>query len=112
MKKLLAYALLSIATSAPVLSFAQSSAPVTHALLISELAQLEKAGYNPSGDDANYPADIDSAEVKLSAGKLIAAGARAVHSVGGVTDTDSSSGTYTANACVGPYSFCNIYAGS
>ena len=112
MKKIFAYALLSIAASAPILSFAQSSVAVTHAQLISELAQLEKAGYNPSEDDENYPADIEAAEVKVSAGKRMAAEAPAVHSVGGVADIDSSSGTNTANPCVGSYSFCNLYAGS
>ena len=112
MKKFLAYALLSIAASAPVLSFAQSSVPVTHAQLISELAQLEKAGYNPAGEDVNYPADLQAAEAKVAAGNMMAAAAPVVQSVGGVADIHSGSGTSAANACVGPYSFCNIYAGS
>lgn len=47
--------------AAPLASFAQSSQPVTRAQVREELAQLEKAGYNPN-DWLNYPANIQRAE--------------------------------------------------
>ena len=54
--------------SAPVASFAQSNQPVTRGQVNSELAQLEKAGYNPAdADNAHYPADIQAAEAKVAA---------------------------------------------
>lgn len=48
-------------------SFGQSygHAP-THAELQRELAQLEAAGYDPHRDSADYPADLQAAEQRLS----------------------------------------------
>jgi hypothetical protein len=47
--------------AAPLPSFAQSSQPVTRAQVREDLAQLEKAGYNPN-DWLNYPENIQHAE--------------------------------------------------
>jgi len=59
---------IAIVLSAPVASFAQSNQPVTRAQVRSELAQLEKAGYNPAdADNAHYPANVQAAEAKVSA---------------------------------------------
>ena len=58
--------LIAASFAAPTLSFAQASAPVTHASLIAELAQLEKAGYNPAVPDPSYPASLQAAEAKIA----------------------------------------------
>lgn len=51
----------------PALSFAQSNEPVTRAQVRAELAALQRAGYNPSGDQTQYPQNIQQAEARLSA---------------------------------------------
>ena len=67
MKKFLISALvLSSALAAPVFAFAQNNAPVTRAQVKAELVQLEKAGYNPGGEDVNYPQDIQAAEQRVA----------------------------------------------
>lgn len=66
MKQFLISALvLSSALTAPAFAFAQSNAPVTRAQVKAELVQLEKAGYNPGGDDNNYPQDVQAAEQRV-----------------------------------------------
>ena len=45
--------------------FRQPVGEVTHAQLIQELAELEAVGYNPGGEDPNYPADLMRAKKKL-----------------------------------------------
>jgi hypothetical protein len=53
---------------APAVAFAQSDSPVTRAQVRSELMQLEAAGYKPaSGDEPNYPTNIQAAEARVSA---------------------------------------------
>ena len=67
MKKFLISALvISSALAAPAFAFAQSNAPVTRAQVKAELVQLEKAGYNPAGEDVNYPQDIQAAEQRVA----------------------------------------------
>jgi hypothetical protein len=51
--------------AAPLASFAQSSQPVTRAQVREDLAQLEKAGYNPN-DWLHYPANIQHAETVVA----------------------------------------------
>jgi len=52
----------------PALAFAQSTpGPVTRAEVRADLIRVEKAGYNPFGNDANYPVDIQAAEAKVAA---------------------------------------------
>ncbi|XUW93187.1 DUF4148 domain-containing protein (plasmid) [Burkholderia sp. M6-3] len=103
------------ALGAPILSLAQSSAPLTRAEVRADLVRVERAGYRPtSGDDVNYPADVQAAEAKVAAQfdqQLT------VQAVGGIAKGGSSAsgdGSHAAmqSACVGPVSFCNIYAGS
>jgi hypothetical protein len=113
-KALICLALAAGALSAPVLSFAQSNAPVTRAEVRADLVRVEQAGYNPAlGNDNNYPADIQAAEAKIAAqgGQQ-----QATQAYGGVADNGTSSGapmhTAMRSTCVGPVSFCNIYAGS
>ena len=38
---------------------------VTHKQLMQELSELEAVGYDPTGDDNDYPTDLDNAEAKL-----------------------------------------------
>lgn len=52
--------------SAPLVSFAQSSAPVSRADVRAELVQVEKAGYSPAAEDATYPAKLQAAEARVA----------------------------------------------
>ncbi|WP_322011234.1 DUF4148 domain-containing protein [Paraburkholderia sp. J12] len=92
-----------------VTAFAQG---LTRAEVRADLIRLDQAGYNPNGTAENYPQDIQAAEAKVAA-------LQADSSVGG----SSMSGTSAAGApvaaagdvrpaCVGPVSYCNIFAGS
>jgi hypothetical protein len=69
-----AVALVAIA-SIPLVSFAQSSLPVTRAQVRAELIRVEKAGYCPSDfSDTNYPSNILAAEAKVASQKQDAQG--------------------------------------
>ena len=117
MSKMLAGLVLAAATlGAPVLRFAQSTAPLTRAEVRADLVRVEQAGYTPSSNDINYPADIQAAEAKIAAQNDQQLTNQAV---GGVTQNGSSaSGTkshtamHTSASCVGPVSFCNVFFGS
>src|ERR1700761_1665898 len=112
MSKMLVNLTLAAATlGAPVLSFAQSNAPVTRAEVRADLVRVEQAGYRPAGDDIDYPADIQAAEAKIDAQKDSRS---ATQAYGGVAqDGASSSGAPTHMAmrshCVGPVSYCNVF---
>ncbi|CAM2197382.1 DUF4148 domain-containing protein [Paraburkholderia sp. A1RI_3L] len=67
MKSLVKSVVIALAIAAPVASFAQSNAPVTRAQVRAELVQLEKAGYNPSGDRTNYPSELQAAQARVAA---------------------------------------------
>jgi len=114
-KALICLALAAGALAAPVLSFAQSNAPVTRAEVRADLVRVEQAGYNPAlGNDNNYPADIQAAEAKIAAQS---SPQQATQAYGGVAENGTSSSgapmhTAMHSTCVGPVSFCNIYAGS
>lgn len=116
MKKILVcLALAAGSLTAPVLSFAQSNGPLTRAEVRADLVRVEQAGYSPStGDDINYPADIQAAEAKISA----QAGQQTEQpTYGGVAQNGTSSSgsarhTTGEAACVGPVSFCNVFFGS
>src|SRR5258708_39163519 len=71
-----------------VSSFAQSNQPVTRAEVKAQLVQLEKAGYNPAGDQTQYPANIQAAQARVNAENVAAS------SYGGVADGTSASGTH------------------
>ena len=87
MKSLIQAVVVAAALVAPVVSFAQSNAPVTRAQVRAELVQLEKAGYNPArGEDPYYPADIQAAEAKVAAQNGAASG------YGGVVSGSSHAG--------------------
>ncbi|MFM0646295.1 DUF4148 domain-containing protein [Paraburkholderia bryophila] len=118
MSKMLVGIALAVATlGAPVLSFAQSNAPLTRAEVRADLVRVEQAGYSPNrGNDLDYPADIQAAEAKIAS-----QGDRqlAMQAVGGVAQngsTASGSMSHTSmtmhSNCVGPVSFCNVFFGS
>jgi hypothetical protein len=121
--KALLYATLALgAIATPVLSFAQTSyGPVTRAEVRAELQRLEQAGYNPSsGDESNYPADIQAAEAKVAAEDGARASAAtagsATDAVGGRRAGTSMSGSpmgkpQSGTQCVGPVDFCTPYFG-
>ncbi|XUW93152.1 DUF4148 domain-containing protein (plasmid) [Burkholderia sp. M6-3] len=114
-KLFVSLALAAAALGAPVLSFAQSSAPLTRAEVRADLVRVERAGYRPtSGDDVNYPADIQAAEAKVAAQSDQQLTMQAVGGIAQSGSSASGAGSHTAiqPACVGPVSFCNIYAGS
>jgi hypothetical protein len=68
MKTLVKAAALVAAIAMPLVSFAQTSQPVTRAEVRANLVQLEKAGYRPSDfSDTNYPTNILAAEAKVAA---------------------------------------------
>jgi len=55
------------ALASPVVSFAQSPAPLTRAEVRADLIRVEHAGFNPSTINAeNYPADIQAAEARTT----------------------------------------------
>ena len=82
--------LIAALVAAPVASFAQSSQPVSRAQVHAELAQLEKAGYDPR-DWVHYPENIQAAEAKVAAQNATAQAA--VSGYGGAADGASRSGT-------------------
>ena len=112
---LVCFALAAGTLAAPVLSFAQSNAPVTRAEVRADLVRVEQAGYNPStGDDINYPAGIQAAEAKIAAQN---AQETTQPAYGGMAQNGSASSggparMATTSSCVGPVSFCNIFFGS
>ena len=57
----------------PAVSFAQSNGPVTRADVRAQLVQLEKAGYNPDGDQTQDPKNIEAAQARLNAENSVSA---------------------------------------
>jgi len=91
MKSLVQAVVVAAALVAPVVSFAQSSAPVTRAQVRAELVQLEQAGYHVGdGDHTTYPAGIQAAEARVSAQNGGASG------YGGVVSQSAASGDRAA----------------
>ena len=123
--KTIAKVLVSFAiVASPALAFAQSqNAPLTRAQVKAELAELQRAGYSTAtGDDANYPQDIQAAEARVAAQHEMAQANPANQAYGGTHAGAEASGTMQHNAwkpsksmdnaCVGPVEFCVPYFGS
>ncbi len=72
MKKVVALAAMAApvalvaALSLPSMAYAQSDSGLTRQQVRSELARLEKAGYNPSANSINYPENIQAAEARAN----------------------------------------------
>lgn len=80
--------LIAALIAAPVASFAQSSQPISREQVRAELAQLEKAGYNPH-DWIHYPENIQAAQAKVAAENAAQA---AASGYGGAADETSRAG--------------------
>jgi hypothetical protein len=111
------------ALAGPLVSFAQSTEPVTREQVRQELIRLEKAGYHVGdGDHTTYPAEIQAAEAKVAAEDTQQAQDSqqpADNAVGGATMTGTSDAGSHANlpnrspsSCVGPASYCSLYFGN
>jgi hypothetical protein len=90
MKSFTRMVLIAALIAAPVASFAQSSQSVSRAQVYAEMAQLEKAGYDPR-DWVHYPENIQAAEAKVAAQNATAQAA--VSGYGGAADGATRSGT-------------------
>lgn len=81
MKQIFVTTALALLASSPIASFAQTDAPLTRAHVRAELANLERAGYNPIPDDVEYPARLQKAEARLQADRMASQGQGANQSV-------------------------------
>lgn len=71
MNKFFPAVVIAAALAAPAISFAQSSGQgLTRAQVRAELVELERVGYNPGGDQVNYPQNLQAAEARVSQQKL------------------------------------------
>ncbi|CDY79338.1 hypothetical protein BGLT_02034 [Caballeronia glathei] len=86
MKALIQAVALAAAIAVPAISFAQSNQPLTRAQVRAELVQLEKAGYDPSSDQTQYPKNILAAEQRVAAQNGATSG------YGGVAEGSSAAG--------------------
>jgi len=86
--KLVQSLIVAVLVAAPVASFAQSQHEITRAEVRAELVQLQKAGYNPASDNAQYPRNIEAAEARINADNNAAATA-----YGGVAQSRSAVGS-------------------
>ncbi|MBP0592577.1 DUF4148 domain-containing protein [Paraburkholderia sp. LEh10] len=85
MKSLIQTAAVAMLVALPIAAFAQTNAPVTRAEVQAELAQLERAGYNPAADNAHYPASLEAAQARIDA--------QGAGGYGGVADSASQGGS-------------------
>ncbi|MGF6917239.1 DUF4148 domain-containing protein [Paraburkholderia sp. 40] len=68
--KLVQSLIVAALVAVPVVSFAQSQPQqgLTRSEVRAEVVQLQKAGYSPASDNAQYPRNIEAAEARVSAG--------------------------------------------
>jgi phage gp16-like protein len=88
-KSLVPALVIASALAVPALAQAADNAPVTRAEVKAQLAQLERAGYNPASDQTTYPANIQAAEARVDARQTQTV---AASSYGGVNEGASASG--------------------
>ncbi|WP_322014229.1 DUF4148 domain-containing protein [Paraburkholderia sp. J12] len=68
MKRLLYASVMFAVSVAPMVSFAQSSKPLTRAQVIADLIAVENAGFHPgSVDYVEYPGNLQAAEARVAA---------------------------------------------
>lgn len=65
--KLVQSLIVAAVVAVPALSFAQSNQPLTRADVRAQLVELQRAGYNPASDQAQYPKNIEAAQARLNA---------------------------------------------
>ena len=104
MKSLIHAVIAASVLAAPLVSFAQSDSSLTRAQVRSELKQLEAAGYTPgSGDEENYPANIQAAEARIAP--------NGATGYGGAISGSSASGGGTAVRPASPGEMNKLYSG-
>jgi hypothetical protein len=117
MKTLACMVLTAGVLASPVVSFAQSTGPVTREQVRAELVRLEQAGYRVGdGDHTTYPAEIQAAEAKVAAEDS----QQMANSAVGGTSTNGTSAAGSrlplpmpaSSSCVGPASYCNTFFGN
>ncbi|MFB9127623.1 DUF4148 domain-containing protein [Paraburkholderia dipogonis] len=64
LKSLVQAIVIAVAITAPIVTFAQESAPITRAQVKGEIAQLENFGYSSTGSDIDYPSRLMAAEAR------------------------------------------------
>ncbi len=89
--------LIAAVVALPALSFAQSNQPLTRADVRAQLVELEKAGYNPNGDQTQYPQNIQAAEARINAQHALVASSYGPPVTG---TSGSGSGTHDAGSKV------------
>ena len=97
--KLVRSLVIAALVAVPVLSFAQSSQPVTRAEVKAELVQLQKAGYRESSDYTQYPAHLQTTLARISAESGATASASA-SAFGGVALGTTAAGSRTTARAV------------
>jgi opacity protein-like surface antigen len=92
MKSLINAIAVALVLAAPAVSFAQVNQPVTRAEVRAQLAQLEKAGYDPArANSSDYPQNIQAAEARIAEQNGSA-------TYGGVVSGSSTSGVHAYKA--------------
>ena len=71
--KLVQSLIIAAVVAIPAVSFAQSNESLTRAEVRAQLIQLEKAGYNPAGDQTQYPQNIQAAQARIDAANQVSA---------------------------------------
>jgi len=71
--KLVQSLIIAAVVAIPAVSFAQSNESLTRAEVRAQLIQLEKAGYNPAGDQTQYPQNIQAAQARIDAANHVSA---------------------------------------
>ncbi len=66
MKSLLKAAVLALAVTTPLVSFAQTAQPLTRAEVRADLVRAEQAGYNPN-DWLHFPENLQAAQARIDA---------------------------------------------
>ncbi|MFC0401887.1 DUF4148 domain-containing protein [Paraburkholderia rhizosphaerae] len=86
MKSLIHVVVAACALSAATLAFAQASnGPVTRAEVRADLVQVEQAGYQPAGNQTEFPQNVQAADAQVAAQQNSTTAA-----VGGIAATGSS----------------------
>lgn len=88
--KLVQSLIIAAIVAVPAVSFAQSNEPLTGAEVRAQLVQLERAGYNPAGDQTQYPKNIEVAQARVNAENSVSA-----TSYGTASSGTSASGSRT-----------------
>jgi hypothetical protein len=71
--KLVQSLIIAAVVAIPAVSFAQSNESLTRGDVRAQLVQLEKAGYNPAGDQTQYPQNIQAAQARVDAANVVSA---------------------------------------